>query len=60
MNKYAKVLNIYFHFCFPQKNRHSKLEKADILEMTVRFLNDIPPAGNKSEYNKLLFHYYHY
>ncbi|XP_075898092.1 transcription factor HES-2-like [Nelusetta ayraudi] len=30
------------------KTRHSKLEKADILEMTVRFLNDIPPVGNKN------------
>ncbi|XP_029012278.1 transcription factor HES-2-like [Betta splendens] len=30
------------------KNRYSKLEKADILEMTVRFLSDIPPVKSKS------------
>ncbi|XP_019723688.1 transcription factor HES-2-like isoform X2 [Hippocampus comes] len=29
------------------KSRNSKLEKADILEMTVRFLSDIPPVQNK-------------
>ncbi|XP_061826481.1 transcription factor HES-2-like [Nerophis lumbriciformis] len=28
--------------------RYSKLEKADILEMTVRFLSDIPPVHNKN------------
>ncbi|XP_029974983.1 transcription factor HES-2-like [Salarias fasciatus] len=27
------------------KTRYSKLEKADILEMTVRFLSDIPPLN---------------
>ncbi|XP_071331856.1 transcription factor HES-2-like [Trachinotus anak] len=27
------------------KTRYSKLEKADILEMTVRFLSDIPPVS---------------
>ncbi|KAI3357293.1 hypothetical protein L3Q82_015743, partial [Scortum barcoo] len=30
------------------KTRYSKLEKADILEMTVRFLSDIPPVNNKN------------
>ncbi|XP_056131283.1 transcription factor HES-2-like [Lampris incognitus] len=30
------------------KNRHSKLEKADILEMTVKFLSDIPPVNTKA------------
>ncbi|XP_054627591.1 transcription factor HES-2-like [Dunckerocampus dactyliophorus] len=30
------------------KSRYSKLEKADILEMTVRFLSDIPPVHNKN------------
>ncbi|KAL3974270.1 hypothetical protein ACER0C_022896 [Sarotherodon galilaeus] len=30
------------------QSRYSKLEKADILEMTVRFLGDIPPANTKS------------
>ncbi|KAF3696713.1 Transcription factor HES-2 [Channa argus] len=30
------------------KNRYSKLEKADILEMTVRFLSDIPPIKSKN------------
>ncbi|XP_047432079.1 cytosolic acyl coenzyme A thioester hydrolase [Mugil cephalus] len=29
-------------------NRYSKLEKADILEMTVRFLSDIPPINTKN------------
>ncbi|KAG7276352.1 hypothetical protein CRUP_032407 [Coryphaenoides rupestris] len=29
------------------KSRYSKLEKADILEMTVRFLGDIPPISAK-------------
>ncbi|KAM4570436.1 transcription factor HES-2-like [Fundulus diaphanus] len=29
------------------KNRYSKLEKADILEMTVKFLSDIPPVNAK-------------
>ncbi|KAM6981961.1 transcription factor HES-2-like [Tautogolabrus adspersus] len=29
------------------KTRYSKLEKADILEMTVRFLSDIPPINSK-------------
>ncbi|CDQ81376.1 unnamed protein product [Oncorhynchus mykiss] len=29
-------------------SRYSKLEKADILEMTVRFLSDIPAAQKKS------------
>uniref|UniRef100_A0AAQ6IE67 BHLH domain-containing protein n=2 Tax=Anabas testudineus TaxID=64144 RepID=A0AAQ6IE67_ANATE len=29
-------------------NRYSKLEKADILEMTVRFLSDIPPVKSKN------------
>ncbi|XP_023283507.1 transcription factor HES-2-like [Seriola lalandi dorsalis] len=29
------------------KTRYSKLEKADILEMTVRFLSDIPPLHTK-------------
>ncbi|KAM7412204.1 hypothetical protein PAMA_021926 [Pampus argenteus] len=30
------------------KTRYSKLEKADILEMTVRFLSDIPPVNAKN------------
>ncbi|XP_029292204.1 transcription factor HES-2-like [Cottoperca gobio] len=30
------------------KTRHSKLEKADILEMTVRFLSDIPSVSTKN------------
>ncbi|XP_030218435.1 transcription factor HES-2 [Gadus morhua] len=30
------------------KSRYSKLEKADILEMTVRFLGEIPMSGKKS------------
>ncbi|KAM9350652.1 transcription factor HES-2-like [Symphorus nematophorus] len=30
------------------KTRYSKLEKADILEMTVRFLSDIPPVKTKN------------
>ncbi|XP_017273148.1 transcription factor HES-2 [Kryptolebias marmoratus] len=30
------------------KSLYSKLEKADILEMTVRFLNDIPPVNTKN------------
>ena len=38
-------------YCFLQKTRYSKLEKADILEMTVRFLSDIPPANPKSEFH---------
>ncbi|XP_054464561.1 transcription factor HES-2-like, partial [Anoplopoma fimbria] len=29
------------------KTRSSKLEKADILEMTVRFLGDVPPVNTK-------------
>ncbi|KAM4703441.1 transcription factor HES-2 [Rhinophrynus dorsalis] len=29
-------------------SRYSKLEKADILEMTVRFLRDIPPAQSQN------------
>ncbi|XP_019944579.2 transcription factor HES-2-like [Paralichthys olivaceus] len=29
------------------KTRYSKLEKADILEMTVRFLSDTPPVNTK-------------
>lgn len=37
----------FYHFL--QKSRYSKLEKADILEMTVRFLSDIPPVNTKSE-----------
>ncbi|CAL9703507.1 unnamed protein product [Knipowitschia caucasica] len=31
------------------KSRYSKLEKADILEMTVRFLSEMPPANSKSK-----------
>ncbi|MED6249766.1 Transcription factor HES-2 [Ataeniobius toweri] len=31
------------------KTRYSKLEKADILEMTVKFLSEIPPVNAKSE-----------
>ncbi|KAK0151268.1 Transcription factor HES-2 [Merluccius polli] len=31
-----------------EKSRYSKLEKADILEMTVRFLGKIPPINAKS------------
>ncbi|XP_054905831.1 transcription factor HES-2-like isoform X2 [Poeciliopsis prolifica] len=31
------------------KTRHSKLEKADILEMTVKFLSDIPPVNAKTD-----------
>ncbi|XP_075331594.1 transcription factor HES-2-like [Odontesthes bonariensis] len=30
------------------KSRYSKLEKADILEITVRFLSDIPPVNTKN------------
>ncbi|KAM4610046.1 transcription factor HES-2-like [Polymixia lowei] len=30
------------------KTRYSKIEKADILEMTVRFLSDIPPVSTKN------------
>ncbi|KAK7878642.1 hypothetical protein WMY93_030478 [Mugilogobius chulae] len=30
------------------KSRYSKLEKADILEMTVRFLSEMPPASSKN------------
>ncbi|XP_037540212.1 transcription factor HES-2-like [Nematolebias whitei] len=33
------------------KFRYSKLEKADILEMTVRFLSDIPPVNTKNSAN---------
>ncbi|XP_042347849.1 transcription factor HES-2-like [Plectropomus leopardus] len=33
------------------KSRYSKLEKADILEMTVRFLSDIPPVNTKNSSN---------
>jgi len=29
------------HFCLQQSTCHSKLEKADILEMTVRYLRSI-------------------
>uniref|UniRef100_A0A7N9AYW5 Hes family bHLH transcription factor 2 n=1 Tax=Mastacembelus armatus TaxID=205130 RepID=A0A7N9AYW5_9TELE len=38
------------------KTRYSKLEKADILEMTVRFLSDISPVKTKSEFCFCLFH----
>uniref|UniRef100_A0A3Q3X157 BHLH domain-containing protein n=1 Tax=Mola mola TaxID=94237 RepID=A0A3Q3X157_MOLML len=34
------------------KTRYSKLEKADILEMTVRFLSDIPPANTNNSYKE--------
>ncbi|XP_036961517.1 transcription factor HES-2-like [Acanthopagrus latus] len=34
------------------KTRYSKLEKADILEMTVRFLGDIPPVNTKNSYKE--------
>ncbi|XP_074538365.1 transcription factor HES-2-like [Halichoeres trimaculatus] len=34
------------------KTRYSKLEKADILEMTVRFLSDIPPVNTKDNYRE--------
>lgn len=47
---FVLVLNICF-YCSLQKTRYSKLEKADILEMTVRFLSDIPPVNNKSEFS---------
>ena len=40
------VLNMFFSN-FLQKTRYSKLEKADILEMTARFLSDIPPVNTK-------------
>ncbi|KAL6119890.1 hes2 [Pungitius sinensis] len=30
------------------KTRYSKLEKADVLEMTVRFLGDLPPINTKN------------
>ncbi|XP_049920111.1 transcription factor HES-2-like [Epinephelus moara] len=33
------------------KTHYSKLEKADILEMTVRFLSDIPPLNTKNSAN---------
>ncbi|XP_040271504.1 transcription factor HES-2 [Bufo gargarizans] len=33
-------------------SRYSKLEKADILEMTVRFLKDIPPVQTQSSTEK--------
>ncbi|XP_063798000.1 transcription factor HES-2 [Pseudophryne corroboree] len=33
-------------------SRYSKLEKADILEMTVRFLKDIPPVQTQSTAEK--------
>ncbi|XP_061665464.1 transcription factor HES-2-like [Syngnathoides biaculeatus] len=35
-------------FTSNDKNRYSKLEKADILEMTVRFLGDPPCVQNKN------------
>ncbi|KAM9344066.1 transcription factor HES-2-like [Pholidichthys leucotaenia] len=45
-------LNNLKHLILPltgrDKTRHSKLEKADILEMTVRFLSDIPPVNTKN------------
>ncbi|XP_013857096.1 transcription factor HES-2 isoform X2 [Austrofundulus limnaeus] len=34
------------------KSRYSKLEKADILEMTVRFLSDISPINTKNSYRE--------
>uniref|UniRef100_A0A3B4DEC4 BHLH domain-containing protein n=1 Tax=Pygocentrus nattereri TaxID=42514 RepID=A0A3B4DEC4_PYGNA len=35
-----------------EKCRYSKLEKADILEMTVRFLTDIPATPTKDSYRE--------
>lgn len=53
---YTKVKSTFMLICltfafyhFLQKTRYSKLEKADILEMTVRFLSDIPPVNTKGE-----------
>lgn len=60
--RYTKVKTAFSYICltfafyyFLQKTRYSKLEKADILEMTVRFLSDIPPVNNKSEFWFCLF-----
>ncbi|XP_070696397.1 transcription factor HES-2-like [Pempheris klunzingeri] len=39
--------NIILPLTGRDKTRYSKLEKADILEMTVRFLSDIPPVNTK-------------
>ncbi|XP_070767196.1 transcription factor HES-2-like [Enoplosus armatus] len=40
--------NIILPLTGRDKTRYSKLEKADILEMTVRFLSDMPPANTKN------------
>lgn len=40
---------------FLQKIRYSKLEKADILEMAVRFLSGIPPVTTKRKLQACIF-----
>lgn len=39
--KYLKKTNLIFMVFLPQSPRHSKLEKADILEMTVKYLRSV-------------------
>lgn len=41
---------MFFALLIFQNCRYSKLEKADILEMTVRFLRDLPSTPVKSKF----------
>ncbi|KAM9856402.1 transcription factor HES-2-like [Aulostomus maculatus] len=43
-----RLKNLILPLTGRDKTRYSKLEKADILEMTVRFLSDIPPVNTKN------------
>nr|XP_046253118.1 transcription factor HES-2-like [Scatophagus argus] len=43
-----RLKNLILPLTGRDKTRYSKLEKADILEMTVRFLSDAPPVNTKN------------
>ncbi|TKS77385.1 Transcription factor HES-2 [Collichthys lucidus] len=47
-NSLNHLKNLILPLTGRDKSRYSKLEKADILEMTVRFLSDIPPVNTKN------------
>jgi len=45
------MCNVFFFGSLFQNCRYSKLEKADILEMTVRFLTDIQSTPSKGQFS---------
>ena len=56
--QFDEILWFFLVFFFLQNPRHSKLEKADILEMTVRYLRNVQRQQVKSKLDYPFVPYY--